>query len=81
MCIRDRSNAATFYSSGLKGRYEEGKRGDDHVLKGNSYKILSVENGKLVEKEVPKMCIRDSVNTLACPLELLLPRVITYQMN
>jgi benzoyl-CoA 2,3-dioxygenase component B len=44
------SNAATFYSSGLKGRYEEGKRGDDHILKGNSYKILSVEDGKLVEK-------------------------------
>jgi benzoyl-CoA 2,3-dioxygenase component B len=49
------SNAATFYSSGLKGRYEEGKRGDDHVLKGNSYKILSVEDGKLVEKEVPML--------------------------
>jgi benzoyl-CoA 2,3-dioxygenase component B len=49
------SNAATFYSSGLKGRYEEGKRGDDHVLKGNSYKILSVEDGKLIEKEVPML--------------------------
>ena len=49
------SNAATFYSSGLKGRYEEGKRTDDHVLKGNSYKILAVENGALVEKEVPML--------------------------
>ena len=49
------SNAATFYSSGLKGRYEEGKRTDDHVLKGNSYKILAVENGNLVEKEVPML--------------------------
>ena len=28
------SNAATFYSSGLKGRFEEDKRDDDHVLKG-----------------------------------------------
>src|SRR5690606_26543523 len=27
------SNAAIFYSAGLKGRYEEGKRTDDHVLK------------------------------------------------
>src|ERR1700757_4232911 len=36
------SNAATFYSSGLKGRYEEGKRIDDHVLKGQSYKVLEV---------------------------------------
>ena len=49
------SNAATFYSSGLKGRYEEGKRNDDHVLKGNTYKILAVEEGKLVEKDVPML--------------------------
>ena len=49
------SNAATFYSSGLKGRYEEGKRADDHVLKGNTYKILAVEDGKLIEKEVPML--------------------------
>ena len=47
------SNAAVFYSSGLKGRYEEGKRDDDHVLKGGSYKILDVQNGALVEREVP----------------------------
>ncbi|HVG81444.1 MAG TPA: benzoyl-CoA 2,3-epoxidase subunit BoxB, partial [Methylomirabilota bacterium] len=32
------SNAATFYSAGLKGRFEEGKRGDDHVLKGDVYR-------------------------------------------
>ena len=49
------SNAATFYSSGLKGRYEEGKRIDDHVLKGQSYKVLEVREGKLVEKEVPML--------------------------
>ena len=49
------SNAATFYSSGLKGRYEEGKRVDDHVLKGNTYKILEVVNGQLLEKEVPML--------------------------
>jgi benzoyl-CoA 2,3-dioxygenase component B len=49
------SNAATFYSSGLKGRYEEGKRTDDHVLKGQTYKVLEVQNGQLVEKEVPML--------------------------
>ena len=49
------SNAATFYSSGLKGRYEEGKRNDDHVLKGQTYKVLEVVNGQLVEKEVPML--------------------------
>ena len=49
------SNAATFYSSGLKGRYEEGKRDDDHILKGNTYKVLEVQNGQLLEKEVPML--------------------------
>ena len=47
------SNAATFYSTGLKGRYEEGKRTDDHQLRGQSYKVLNVVDGKLIEKEVP----------------------------
>ena len=49
------SNAAIFYSSGLKGRYEETKRGDDHLLKGDGYKILEVKDGTLVEKEVPML--------------------------
>jgi benzoyl-CoA 2,3-dioxygenase component B len=49
------SNAATFYSSGLKGRYEEGKRNDDHLLKGATYKVLHVQDGRIVEKEVPML--------------------------
>jgi len=49
------SNAATFYSSGLKGRFEEGKRMDDHVLKNDTYKVLQVSNGKLSEKDVPML--------------------------
>ncbi|MEP6874981.1 MAG: benzoyl-CoA 2,3-epoxidase subunit BoxB, partial [Burkholderiales bacterium] len=49
------SNAAIFYSSGLKGRYEETKRTDDHLLKGDGYKILEVKDGMLVEKEVPML--------------------------
>ena len=49
------SNAATFYSTGLKGRYEEGKRSDDHQLRGQNYKVLQVVEGKLVEKEVPML--------------------------
>jgi benzoyl-CoA 2,3-dioxygenase component B len=49
------SNAATFYSSGLKGRYEEGKRVDDHVLKGQTYKVLEVVDDQLLEKEVPML--------------------------
>jgi benzoyl-CoA 2,3-epoxidase subunit B len=47
------SNAATFYSAGLKGRFEETKRDDDHQLKGAAYRILDVKDGAIVEREVP----------------------------
>ena len=49
------SNAATFYSTGLKGRFEEGKRVDDHLLKDQTYKILNVVDGQLQEKDVPML--------------------------
>ena len=49
------SNAATFYSTGLKGRFEEGKRIDDHQLRGQSYKVLQAVNGQLSEREVPML--------------------------
>jgi benzoyl-CoA 2,3-dioxygenase component B len=49
------SNAATFYSTGLKGRYEEGKRTDDHQLRGLTYRVLQVKDGQLFEKEVPML--------------------------
>jgi benzoyl-CoA 2,3-dioxygenase component B len=49
------SNAATFYATGLKGRFEEGKRTDDHRLRGQTYKVLHVDGGRLVEKEVPML--------------------------
>jgi benzoyl-CoA 2,3-dioxygenase component B len=49
------SNAATFYNSGLKGRYEEGKRSDDHLLKDQAYAVLEVQGGELAEKQVPML--------------------------
>ena len=49
------SNAATFYSSGLKGRFEETKRDDDHVLKDRSYQILNVVNGELGLQDAPML--------------------------
>ena len=49
------SNAATFYGAGLKGRFEEGKRTDDHRLHGATYRVLEVAGGQLVELEVPML--------------------------
>src|SRR5450631_3868169 len=49
------SNAATFYSSGLKGRYEEMKFDDDHLLRDAMYPVLQVVDGRLVAGEAPAL--------------------------
>ena len=49
------SNAATFYSTGLKSRYEEGKRDDDHILKDKTYQVLVAKDGAIETKEVPML--------------------------
>jgi benzoyl-CoA 2,3-dioxygenase component B len=49
------SNAAMYYSAGLKGRYEEHKRTDDHQLKSDTYRVLKVADGQLREVEVPML--------------------------
>lgn len=49
------SNAATFYSLGLKGRFGESKRDDDHRLDTQRYWLLDVRDGQLVEREVPML--------------------------
>jgi benzoyl-CoA 2,3-dioxygenase component B len=49
------SNAATFYSTGLKSRYEEGKREDDHILKDKTYPVLVAKDGGIETKEVPML--------------------------
>jgi len=53
------SNAATFYSAGLKGRFEEGKRNDDHRLAGATYKVQEIRDGALVERDAP---MRNALN-------------------
>jgi benzoyl-CoA 2,3-dioxygenase component B len=49
------SNAATFYTAGLKGRFEETRRNDDHVLKGATYPVLTIGDGKLATHEAPML--------------------------
>jgi len=49
------SNAATFYSSGLKGRFEESKIEDDHLLKDATYPVLQAIDGRLVSTEAPAL--------------------------
>jgi benzoyl-CoA 2,3-dioxygenase component B len=49
------SNAAIFYGAGLKGRFEEGKRTDDHRLHGETYPVLDVADGAIVERAAPML--------------------------
>ena len=61
------SNAAVYYTSGLKGRHLEGSQNDDHKLNSDEYGVLEVEDGKIVEKKVPALTamnarLRDDYN-------------------
>jgi benzoyl-CoA 2,3-dioxygenase component B len=49
------SNAATFYSTGLKGRFEEAKIDDDHVLTDADYPVLEVRDGRLAVTQAPAL--------------------------
>jgi benzoyl-CoA 2,3-epoxidase subunit B len=49
------SNAASFYTSGLKGRYEETKLADDHSLSHDSYTVPEIATGKIVSQSVPAL--------------------------
>jgi benzoyl-CoA 2,3-epoxidase subunit B len=49
------SNAAIFYSTGLKGRFEEGKLADDHVLKDQTYDVLEVGAERLKTGRAPAL--------------------------
>jgi benzoyl-CoA 2,3-epoxidase subunit B len=49
------SNAATFYSTGLKGRFEENRIQDDHILKDQSYPVLQTAGGELASVEAPAL--------------------------
>ena len=49
------SNAAIFYSTGLKGRYMESRIGDDHLLTEATYPILNASSGQLLTEQAPAL--------------------------
>jgi benzoyl-CoA 2,3-dioxygenase component B len=49
------TNAASYFSAGLKGRFKEADRGDDHRLNESSYPVLKPENGVIVTTEQPAL--------------------------
>jgi len=49
------TNAGNYYSSGLKGRWMETRRQDDHMLLGAERTMNVVQDGKIVRKTVPML--------------------------
>jgi benzoyl-CoA 2,3-dioxygenase component B len=49
------TNAANFYTMGLKGRFEETKREDDHRLKDATYPVTGLAGEAIVTREEPAL--------------------------
>jgi benzoyl-CoA 2,3-dioxygenase component B len=49
------TNAANFYTAGLKGRFEETKKTDDHQLKSASYSVIGRDGEQVVTREQPAL--------------------------
>jgi len=49
------SNAATYFTTGLKGRFQEGKLTDDHKLSESEYAVHELVDGAIVTKNVPAL--------------------------
>ena len=45
------TNAANFYTAGLKGRFEENKKTDDHVLATATYPVSALDGDRIVTRE------------------------------
>lgn len=53
------NNAADFFGTGLKGRYREQQKYQDHQALDGTYRMAVPENGAIVERDVP---LRNAVN-------------------
>jgi benzoyl-CoA 2,3-dioxygenase component B len=49
------TNAANFYTAGLKGRFEETKKTDDHQLKSATYSVIGRDGERIVTREQPAL--------------------------
>ena len=60
MAARSRATPPTYFSNGLKGRAEEDKFDDDHVLAANMYVLdMMDDSGRIIREEVP---MRNALN-------------------
>jgi len=55
------SNAADAFASGIKGRYKEASRYEEHTCLGAVRSMAHIEEGRVVEKEIP---LRNAMNEI-----------------
>jgi benzoyl-CoA 2,3-dioxygenase component B len=58
------TNAATYFTAGLKGRFQETRRDDDHRLLGATYPVPELSDGRVRTVQAPTLnamneCLRD----------------------
>ncbi|MBO0728587.1 MAG: benzoyl-CoA 2,3-epoxidase subunit BoxB [Acidimicrobiaceae bacterium] len=49
------TNAANYFAAGLKGRFREEERADDHQLHGATQEVPSVSSGRIVTQQAPAL--------------------------
>ena len=49
------TNVANYYTAGLKGRWMEDRRKDDHRLTDDAYLVDALEDGQIAQAEVPAL--------------------------
>jgi benzoyl-CoA 2,3-dioxygenase component B len=49
------TNAANYFASGLKGRFQEEDRDDDHLLRDATRTVMEVRDGSIARREVPAL--------------------------
>jgi len=49
------TNAANFYTQGLKGRFEETRKNDDHRLVAASYPVIALDGERITTREEPAL--------------------------
>ena len=49
------TNAANFYTAGLKGRFEEMKKADDHLLREATYPVMRLEGDGIMARDEPAL--------------------------
>jgi benzoyl-CoA 2,3-dioxygenase component B len=55
------SNAADYFSQGLKGRFQEERRFTDHLALDGVYNVPVIEGSKIIDREVP---LRNAMNEI-----------------